>query len=128
MQNIKLGSENLIFKEIASESTQTTLAYGLFRDDGIHLGKSICISNKYDGQAWYLDNIFIFPKFERRGYGSQLLEATCQALWLIKQIDIVLERPGDTVASDGFNRQEWYERHGFKSSPALLTWMIRPYQ
>lgn len=101
------------------------LEYGLFRDDGTHLGTSTCNLNRFKGLAWYLDNIFIFPEFQRKGYGTKLLEITCQSLWQINQIDIVLQRPGDSIADDGFDRKNLYERHGFESSPGKLTFMIR---
>ena len=140
--------ENLVFKQIPDESTQEKLVYGLFRDDGTLLGKSTCNSNrfkkqaldlekmdkstcnsgKYTEQAGYLEDIYICSKFQRKGYDSQLLEKTCEALWKIEKIDIVLERPGDTVVSDGFNRKEWYERHGFESCSPPLTYMIRRYK
>lgn len=121
----KFNGENLIFKEVSNEYEQGMLVYGLFRYDGTRLGTSICNPNKYKGDAWYLDNISIFPEFERKGYGSKLLEITCQILWEIKKIDIVLERPGDNVAPDGFDRKKWYEKHGFESAPGALTFMFR---
>lgn len=121
----EFNSENLIFREIRDELEEEMLIYGLFREDGTRLGTSVCNLSKYDGHAWYLDNIYILPEFEKMGYGTQLLEITCETLWQIKRVDIVLERPGDTVAPDGFARRDWYERHGFESCPAPLTFMIR---
>lgn len=125
MITFNFKGENLIFRKVLDDSEEEMLTYGLFKEDATHLGTSVCNLNKYKSKAWYLDNIYIFPEFERRGYGTQLLEKTCQALCQIKRVDIVLERPGDTVAPDGFDRQEWYERHDFKSCPAPLTIMVR---
>jgi GNAT superfamily N-acetyltransferase len=117
--------EKLVFGDAAEESKEGMLVYRLFKEDRTCLGNSFCNLNKYKGQAWYLEDIYIFPEFERKGYGTQLLERTCQTLWQIKKMDIVLERPGDYIAPDGFDRRKWYERHGFESSPAPLTYMIR---
>lgn len=125
MIKFEFKGEKLIFEDVAEELEEGVLVYRLFKEDGTCLGKSLCNLNKYKGQAWYLDDIYILSEFQGRGYGTQLLERTCQALWQIKIVDIVLERPGDSIAPNGFDRRKWYERHNFESSPAPLTYMIR---
>ena len=125
MINFEFKCENLIFQEIHNTYEPEKICFGLFKEDGTKLGESICPDNKYPGEAWYLSDIYIFTKFERKGYGTQLLEMTCEALLQRQELDIVLERPGNTIASDGFDRKAWYERHGFKSCPPPSTIMFR---
>ncbi|MBD2629710.1 GNAT family N-acetyltransferase [Trichormus variabilis] len=121
----ELKGENLIFKRIPNKYAQEGMIFGLFREDGTLLGESFCRVDRFKKLAWYLDDIYTLV--ERKGYGTQLLEYTCQALWQRKKTAIILQRPGDSIAADGFNRKEWYEKHGFVSSPEPLTFMSRDY-
>lgn len=115
--------------------TQTPkgVAVGLAIDDEI-VGASIS-HHKCEGyDKWVLDKIRISEQFRGNGYGSQLLEATCKALWDIAPYPIVLH-----PALPGFNREPnlveaiqkggvqvlekitqdliaWYKRHGFSGS------------
>jgi len=123
----ELEGENLIFKRIPNKYGQEGMTFGLFREDGTQLGESFCRVDRFNKRAWYLDTIYTLVEFERQGYGTPLLEYTCQALWQRKKTAIILERPGDSIAANGFNRKEWYERHGFESSPEPLTFMSRDY-
>jgi ribosomal protein S18 acetylase RimI-like enzyme len=121
------NNEKLIFKRVADKKGQQGIVFGLFKIDGItQLGESFCRADKYNGEAWYLDNIEIFSGFKRQGYGSQLLEETCKALWKRELADIVLERPGNSIDNDDFDRKIWYKNHGFEAHPdSSKTWMWR---
>jgi hypothetical protein len=37
-------------------------------------------------------------------------------MWSIEKKDIALSVPGNTIVEDGFDRYQWYERHGFTGS------------
>jgi ribosomal protein S18 acetylase RimI-like enzyme len=121
-----LNGETLIFKKVNSEYGGESLAFGLFKQDGTCLGKSLCRTDRFRERVWYLSDIEILPQFKRCGYGSELLEKTCAALWQIEKMDIFLERPGNSIAPDDFDRKTWYERHGFipHSNPDI-TFMWR---
>jgi len=124
-KNEQLTFERIIKKIINSDEPEG-FSFGLFKIDGTQVGYSFCRADKFKGKAWYLDSIKIFPEFKRKGYGTQLLEKTCEALWQRKMADIFLERPSNKTASDGFDRKRWYERHGFKAHPNQeITFMLR---
>jgi hypothetical protein len=42
-------------------------------------------------------------------------------MWNIEKKDIVLSVPGSTIAKDGFDRYQWYKRHGFTGSRDFMT-------
>ena len=118
MKSLKKLLEKLEFKEIPApyKDDSKERVYGLFKEDGTKIGKSTFTSSKFGGKAWYLREICILPKFERQGYGSKLLELTCSKMRGIEKKDIVLSVPGNTIAEDGFDRYQWYKRHGFEGS------------
>jgi GNAT superfamily N-acetyltransferase len=121
------NGETLIFKEIPNTHEIEGVMFGIFREDGTKLGETFCRNDKFNGLAWYLDDIFIEPEYQGNNYGSQLLEKTCEALWQKKKkLDIILERPSNAIAPNGFDRKAWYERHGFTphSNPEI-TYMWR---
>jgi ribosomal protein S18 acetylase RimI-like enzyme len=120
-QNCVVINQGVLYNSQVNDVT-----FGLFKEDNTQLGESYCRGDKYQGDAWYLDSIEIFPGFRGSGYGTQLLEKTCEALWLRTKAHIVLERPGNTISTNGFNRKCWYEKHGFEAHPdPNKTWMWR---
>jgi ribosomal protein S18 acetylase RimI-like enzyme len=119
---------NLIFKEIENSYGKESVSFGLFGEDGTQIGKSLCRLDRFSERVWYLSDIEVFSNFRGNRYGSQLLEKTCEALWAKEKLDIVLERPGNSIIN-GFDRKTWYERHGFTAHPnPEMTYMWRSYQ
>jgi GNAT superfamily N-acetyltransferase len=125
---INFSKEKIIFKRIFGNYIPEGISFGLFKVNGIQIGESFCRADKWEGAAWYLDNIETFKQFERKGFGSLLLEETCKALLIRTKADIVLARPGNNITPDGFDRKSWYERHGFEAHPdPKITFMWRKY-
>jgi ribosomal protein S18 acetylase RimI-like enzyme len=120
---LKKAVEKLEFREIPApyKDDSEERVYGLFKSDGTKIGEGRFTSSKFCGKAWYLRDICILREFERRGYGSKLLELTCAKMWNIEKKDIVLSVPGSTIAEDGFDRYQWYKRHGFTGSRDFMT-------
>ena len=124
--SFRFGTETLVFKRIPNNRGEEGIVFGLFNESNQQIGESFCRDNRFNSEDWYLDDIKIFPCFQRKGYGTELLEKTCEALWQRERADIVLERPGNSIASDGFDRKQWYQKHGFEPHPNQdSTWMWR---
>ncbi|MBL1208876.1 GNAT family N-acetyltransferase [Geminocystis sp. GBBB08] len=117
--NNKINDNHVIFKEIDHKDSRSGISFGLFKQDGTQVGISVCLDNfrNKEEDAWHLDKIEIFSEFERQGYGSYLLDKTCETLFTRNRKPIILQRPSNTIAEDGFDRKKWYENHGFISHP-----------
>lgn len=120
--------KNLIFQRI-NPDTQDGISFSLSFKDAEQIGFTFCRTDRFKSQAWYLDTIEIFSQFQRCGYGSKLLDLTCDALWKRNKAEIMLERPANTTSPDGFDRKVWYQNHGFEAHPdPKITFMWRAYQ
>lgn len=117
--------ETLIFKERPEEAEitvmgYTTVSYGLYKEDGTHLGSCVWSEDKFPGEAWYLSDIWIDEEFQKQGYGTELLKRSCEMMWSKKKMVIRLMRAGDKA----INRFDWFNKRGFKGIREFV-WMYR---
>jgi len=69
-----------------------------------------------------LSSLEVLESEESKGYGSFLLDQTCKLIWERQKMSIHLLCPsGDKPDNRGFNRYQWYLRHGFIGNPK--SWM-----
>ncbi len=115
----------LILEERLEEAEPGENAYGLFKEDKTHLGTSIWTSEKYSGEAWFLRKIYILNEFQGQGYGSKLLEKTCEHLWSMKNLPICLQLVSNTPRQNGFELCKWYRKHGFEGPCAKGGYLQR---
>ncbi len=110
----------LIFRQLSKHEKEQDFveteeeAYGLFKEDGTHLGTSICTTEELSRKSWLLRKIYIHEEFQGKRYGSELLEKTCRHLWSIKKVPIKLQLVRGTSIPNAFNLYKWYQKHGFK--------------
>jgi hypothetical protein len=65
-----------------------------------------------------LSYIEILESEEGKGYGSFLLDQTCKLIWESQKMPIHLNcSSGDKPDHRGFNRYQWYLKHGFTGKP-----------
>jgi len=117
MVSSKTGFETLVFKERPEEAEPpdeyteyTTVAYGLYMEDGTHFGTCIWSEDKFKGKGWYLCNIYIYEHLQKKGYGSELLKRSCEKMWSKNRVPITLLRAGDKA----MDRFEWFRKRGFE--------------
>ncbi|WP_026789260.1 hypothetical protein [Planktothrix rubescens] len=105
---------------------ETVYIYDLFFK-GEHIGVTSCYLRTYQNQErlWHFNHIEIIESEKGNGHGTFLLEETCTRLWDIEQLPIWLQSSSDNPDEDGFNRHQWYRRHGFNGEPQ--DWMVREF-
>ena len=94
--------------------------YDLFKNS-VHIGSAFYINKK---SHWYLENVYVIQEEEGKGYGSFLLDKSCDLVLKVQKLDMkLLCSSKDQPDVRGFNRYQWYLRHGFKGNPQ--SWLTR---
>lgn len=102
------------------------IVFQLWKPNNFLIGEIFCRDDKLRERVWYLDTIWVELELRGEGYGSLLLEKTCEILAKIDNLDILLERPSKDSKLDGFNLKKWYEKHAFEPHPNPdITFMWR---
>lgn len=107
-----------------SDALHTPGALGLllWDDDGLVAGLIGHQEHWFDGSSFFLQEMFVHPERQRRGYGSQMMDHLKHVLRTQGVGHIFLTTTREGVAPD------FYARHGFRASDrmVLMTCRLEP--
>ncbi|MBD1864291.1 MULTISPECIES: GNAT family N-acetyltransferase [Trichocoleus] len=113
-----------------------SITFALKNESGINVGFATYIKPNLNNGQWKIDNLHTTQGYRHQGYGTELLEKSCEAVQQIENTAIVVTPMGsmnpeilpaatpEEEISRAYQEKpklvDWYRRHGFKGDEPTL--------